>query len=577
MVYNYKTDMLAYFYLAAFFTSLLEIILFYESHLGQNNQNRMCLFVSCLVANYGCALVTFSESMAGALCGTQLYFVGNTLSLVFLFFVISDICAIKLSRNLERLFFLVAFIIMFLVAVCDHSDLFFRNMRVVNFYGSMHLVKDYGPLYFLYPMFIGLTSLSCIIVIVVAINKGKKISIKTVKYLLVILITTDVTTVATRIAKLPCEIYPFINVILLGFLLSIFRRASMYDMTENLVNVYSQRQEYGYICFDRKKRFLGCNEYVLKLIPELKGAMIDEYLDDSQSPYYSTILGWIDDFENGKNVELKIKNEGTTAMAVVRHIRGDKNPAGYLIEMRDVTSHQKYLENLEGSQHNLELEVAEKNQKIIHIQDSIITGIASMVESRDNSTGDHIRRTSEGVRIFVEQLRKHPEYSELEEAFYINVVKAAPMHDLGKIAVDDSILKKPGKFTPEEYEEMKKHTTEGAKIVTGVLREVDDKKFKQIAVNVAHYHHEKWNGTGYPKGLKGNKIPLEARIMAFADVFDALVTKRCYKEAMGYDDAFELMENDFGTHFDPELGKVFLECRSQLGAMYTLDSLLNKS
>ncbi len=560
--------MLPYVYLAALFISLLEMITFYESRLGKNNQNRMFLFVGSLVANYGCAMVPFSESLAGALCGTQIYFIGNTLSLVFLFFVIADICAIKLNRNLERFFFLVAFIIMFLVAICDHTDIFFKNMSLVKYYGANHLQKEYGVLYFIYPLFIGLTSLSCIIVIMLAIYRGNKISIRTVKYLLIILITTDAATIASRIAKVPYEIYPFINIVLLAFLLMLFRRASMYDMSENLVNVYSQRLEYGYISFDRKKHFLGCNEYALKLIPELKNAMIDEFLDDSQSPYYSTILGWIDDFEKGIKRDIKITNAGITAMGAVRHIRGTRRPVGYLVELRDVTSQQRYVDNLEGSQHNLEMEVEAKTQKIIHIQDSIITGIASMVESRDNSTGDHIRRTSEGVRIFIDQIKKHKEYDYLGESFCINMIKAAPMHDLGKIAVHDAVLQKPGKFVPEEYEEMKLHTVKGAEIVSNVLREVDDKQFKQIAINIAHYHHEKWNGQGYPEKLAGEQIPFEARIMALADVFDALVSKRCYKENFTYEKAFEIISESGGSHFDPELTKKFIQCRHKLEELY---------
>lgn len=569
--------MLQYIYLAAFFISLLEIILFYESRLGKNNQNRLFLFVASFVANYGCALVSFSDSFTGALCGTQLYFIGNTLSFVFLFFVISDICNIKLNKWFERLCFLGAFIIIMLVATSDHTEIFFKDMQLVKFYSATFFTKGYGPLYFLYPAFIALASISCIVVIIIAMSTGKKISEKTVRYLLIILLFTDMATVITKLAKIPVELYPFINVILLAFLLRIFRRASMYDMTENLINVYSQREEYGYISFDRKKRYLGCNEYALKLIPELKLAIIDENLDESLSVYFSTITGWLEDWDNGKKNELKIMNAGLSAMATIRSIMNEKKKVGYLVELRDVTSHQKYLENLEGTQHNLEMAVQEKTEKLIHIQDSIITGIASMVESRDNSTGDHIRRTSEGVRIFVEQIKKHSEYSSLNDSFCLNVIKAAPMHDLGKIAVDDAILKKPGIFTPEEYEKMKEHTEKGAIIVAGVLREVDDKEFKKIAINVAQYHHEKWNGSGYPEGLCGNEIPIEARIMAFADVFDALVTKRCYKEALDYDTAFDIMEKDFGSHFDPELGKVFLECKVALAAMYTLDALLNKS
>ena len=566
--------MLQYLYLTAFFISLFEIILFYESRLGKNNQNRMFLFVASFVANYGCAMVSFSESLAGALCGTQLYFIGNTLTFVFTFFVIADICKIDLNRSLERFYFLIAFIIMVLVAICDHTDVFFKNMSVINYHGSNFLKKEYGILFFLYPCFIVFTSISSIVVIMLSIIKGKKISVRTVRYILIFLLVTDFCAVLSKLANMPFEIYPFINIILLAFLLTIFRRASMYDMTENLVNVYAQRQEYGYISFDKKKHFLGCNEYALKLIPELKTAVIDEYLDESNSIFYSSILGWLTDWDEGKREEHKIMNGELSAMASIRSITNGRQSFGYLIELRDVTSHQKYVDNLEGNKHNLELKVEEKTQKIINIQDSIITGIASMVESRDNSTGDHIRRTSEGVRIFVDQLKKDNKYAEITDSFCLNMIKAAPMHDLGKIAVDDAILKKPGKFTEDEYDKMKEHTTKGADIVAGVLREVDDKEFKNIAINVAHYHHEKWNGEGYPEHLKGEEIPIEARIMAFADVFDALVTKRCYKEAIGFEEAFEMMEKDFGTHFDPELGKVFLKCRDGLTSMYTLETLL---
>ena len=569
--------MLRALYLGAFFVSLFELIIFYESRLGKNNQNRMILFIASFVANYGCAFSSYAETLGEALCGAQISFIGNTLTFVFLFFVISDICTITLKKYVERLIFVVAFTIMVLVAVCNHTDIFFKNLGIIKAYGSTFLTKEPGILYFIYPFFIFGTCLGCISVIIISIGQERKISVRTVRYLLIILLITVLASILTHLVKVKFEIYPFINVVLLAALLIVFKRASMYDVTENLVNVYSQREEYGYITFDNKRHFLGCNEYALRLIPQLRKAVIDEYLNESDSSYYTTILNWIDEWENGNKTEIKIMNDGLTAMATIRYIKNNKRIIGYLVEIRDVTSHQKYLENLEGSQHSLELEVQAKTQKILHIQDSIITGIASMVESRDNSTGDHIRRTSEGVRIFVEQIKKHHEYDYLGDSFCINVVKAAPMHDLGKIAVHDAILQKPGKFVPEEYDEMKKHAAEGANIVLGVLREVDDEEFKKIAVNVAHYHHEKWNGQGYPNGLKGEEIPIEARIMAFADVFDALVTRRCYKEAFDYDTALSIMEKEFGSHFDPNLGAIFLECKSALIAMYSLDALLNKN
>ena len=217
----------------------------------------------------------------------------------------------------------------------------------------------------------------------------------------------------------------------------------------------------------------------------------------------------------------------------------------------------------------LQNEVNVKTKQLQDIQDSIISGMATMVESRDNSTGGHIKRTSAGVKLFVERLLASKKYKEITPDFCERLIKAAPMHDLGKIAVDDAILRKPDKFTEDEYEKMKVHAVEGARIVNEVLRNVDDKQFKTIATNVAYYHHEHWDGKGYPNNLYREKIPLEARIMAFADVFDALVSNRCYKKAMSFDQAFSIIEQDLGTQFDPELGDFFLECRQELEALYT--------
>lgn len=210
----------------------------------------------------------------------------------------------------------------------------------------------------------------------------------------------------------------------------------------------------------------------------------------------------------------------------------------------------------------------EKSKRIHAIQNSIIKGMAVMVESRDNSTGGHISRTSDCVKVFMDKLVLTETGKELTPEYCKAVIKAAPMHDLGKIAVDDAVLRKPGKFTDEEYEKMKAHSAEGARIVQSVLAQVEDEQFKSIAINVAHYHHEKWNGTGYPEKISGEEIPFEARIMALADVFDALVSKRCYKDSFDYDKAFSIIEESLGSHFDPKLGRIFIDCRPELEQLY---------
>lgn len=212
--------------------------------------------------------------------------------------------------------------------------------------------------------------------------------------------------------------------------------------------------------------------------------------------------------------------------------------------------------------------IEEKTQKIIDNQYSTIRNMAIMVESRDNSTGGHIKRTSDCVGVFVEVLKTKEEYSKYSENFWNKLIKAAPLHDLGKNGVPDAVLKKDGKFTDEEYELMKNHSAEGARIVKEIFKDIDDDELKIIAENVAHYHHEKWNGQGYPAKISGEQIPFEARVMALADVFDALVSKRCYKDAFTYDKAFEILEDSLGSHFDPQLGLYFIQCRPQLEALY---------
>ena len=194
--------------------------------------------------------------------------------------------------------------------------------------------------------------------------------------------------------------------------------------------------------------------------------------------------------------------------------------------------------------------------------------MAAMVESRDNSTGGHIKRTSEGVRILLDEIKKDPGFN-LSEEFCKDLIKSAPMHDLGKIAVDDVILRKKGRFEPEEYEQMKKHAAEGARLIEQILEGTDNDSFQKVAVNVAHYHHERWDGSGYPEGLKGDQIPIEARIMAIADVYDALVSKRVYKEKFSFEKANEIIMEGMGTQFDKKLEQAYINSRPRLEEYYS--------
>lgn len=201
--------------------------------------------------------------------------------------------------------------------------------------------------------------------------------------------------------------------------------------------------------------------------------------------------------------------------------------------------------------------VEEKEEKNI-MQQNVIEDLADVVETRDLETGDHIKRTKLYVNILANALKNTDKYKDVLTDEKIELMtNAAPLHDIGKIGVSDLILCKKGRLTDEEFSIMKTHTTIGGEIINKILSDLKNEEYLNMAHDIALCHHEKWNGAGYPNGLKEEEIPLSARIMAIADVFDALISKRCYKEAMPIEDAIDIIIKDAGTHFDPYIVEVF--------------------
>lgn len=283
---------------------------------------------------------------------------------------------------------------------------------------------------------------------------------------------------------------------------------------------------------------------------------------------------------NGFEVIKKLQEDEETKKIPVIFLTGDSQPsteikclelgaADFIVkpfEPKIMFSRIKRVLELESYRNHLEELVEYQTKKISKMQHQVIIGIAGLIECRDSDTGEHVRRTTRYVEILISELKKRNMFLDtLTQNFCDNLCEAAPLHDIGKISVSDSILRKPGKLTAEEFEIIKMHTVEGGKILKEILSDVEEKDFFDVAYQVVYYHHEKWDGSGYPKGISGNDIPLAARIMSLADVFDALASDRCYRNAIRpLDKVFEIIENSAGTHFDPVLTKVFLECREKI-------------
>ncbi len=217
----------------------------------------------------------------------------------------------------------------------------------------------------------------------------------------------------------------------------------------------------------------------------------------------------------------------------------------------------------------LKQEVDRRTREVQVIQDVTIMAMASLAETRDNETGNHIRRTQNYVRALARKLKPHPRFRAVLDNETIDLLfKSAPLHDIGKVGIPDAILLKPGKLTPQEFEIMKSHAILGRNAIAGAERLLDTpSSFLRLAREIAHYHQEKWDGSGYPDGLAGDRIPVSARLMAVADVYDALISKRVYKPAFPHEKAVQIMREGRGTHFDPDICDAFLAIEQDFHAI----------
>lgn len=223
-----------------------------------------------------------------------------------------------------------------------------------------------------------------------------------------------------------------------------------------------------------------------------------------------------------------------------------------------------FLQSIEETMVNFTY-MKQRAEMLDQFQSGLIMVLADLVENRDASSGDHVRKTATYVGIVMYKMREMGFYADqLTDKFISDVIKSAPLHDIGKIQIPDAILRKPGKLTDEEFEIMKQHTKFGATVIQQALDTLPYSDYLMEARNLTAYHHEKWNGKGYPDGLAGEEIPLAARVMAVADVFDALVSKRCYKEPFSFEEAMDIILKDAGTHFDPKVAEAFIAASDEV-------------
>ncbi len=532
------------------------------------------IFTLVPIVNLGYLLLGQAASLNDALFATKITYLGGCFLQMIIVLAVFSLCKIRMNRWVRLAFLFLSTAIYTAALTIGRNQAFYVSASFSVEDGYAILQKEYGPLHAVFYGVVFAYFVVGIATILYALVKKNQVSRK---LLLLLFLPQLVCMLLFFVGRL---IYDRVELIPVGYVfaqllyLLIARRIQLYNVTDTAFEAMVEAGETGFIIFDHHFRYLGSNEVARQVLPGLGSLTVDLPLNRNPE-MEKLLLPWLEQYrdhpdEEEDNEHLYPLGEKVWQFAV-GPLKRTRAQRGYRMVITDDSKDQTIIRMEKNYSADLKQQVDEQTAHIVRMNENLVVSMAVMVESRDNSTGGHIRRTSDVVRMLTEimaGMTPPPPGYDMTPEFCRLMERAAPMHDLGKIAVPDAILCKPSRFEPWEFEQMKRHAPEGARIVHEILKDTDDEDFKRVAENVAHYHHERWDGSGYPDGLKGEEIPPEARIMAVADVYDALVSKRVYKESMSFEKAHAIILEGMGTQFDPALREAYLQTEPALQDYY---------
>ena len=515
----------------------------------QARQQAFMLFlgVALLVNSVGYLFEISSTTMEGALMATKLSYVGKIYIVPLAFCFVLHYCKIKFSNLLVVAITAVHTAVLVLVLSCEHHDLFYTTIEYSKEGIFPHLEHGHGVVYKAYIILVVCYALLMLGICVSRYRKAEKKEKSRVLYLAIIVLLPMLGLVLylsgiTQGYDATAVCYVLSGIVLL---VSIFRH-DFFDTVNLAKNYVVENLSDGLVVLGNQDQFVYANAPALRLFPQLDGNNCNEAIEEIRS-------------HCGKNIRLHV--EERVYKVSRQDIFQNRTRRGKMFYLQDVTDSYNYTTMLER-------EVWKKTKQLVNTQHSLIVSLANMVEARDGVTGLHIMHTSAYVKIIAKALQKMPEYQDVLTDDYVEVLsEAAPLHDIGKISMPDAILRKEGSLTTDELKTIHSHPELGAQIIDSVLADVESNDYLVTAREMAYYHHERWDGSGYPLGLKGKDIPLSARIMAIADVYDALRSQRSYKEACSKEEAKQIIMEQAGKQFDPNLVSVFLRNLDKIEAV----------
>ncbi len=528
--------------------------------LNSNQQSISKCFLAETIMLIGYWLRITAIDQGQLITAQKLIFLGGCFLYYTLFVFTISLCNLKIPKVVRVIMVLFQLGLGIIMFTFDKNGLVYKTIEFTISDGMPKLAETPGVFIYIYRIqFFGYAALMLLTVLaVMAHHKLTKRRIILTQVLVWALLLPAIAFMLEKIITMKYNIMPFACAISITIIMSLIYLSNFYDFSDDVREITYEKTNSAIITVSFDNLYQNCNPLALEMFPGLSKLSYNEELNSEEfEPIKAFLRGDSKEhFFNGRVYEVEIKE-----------IKKDNRFVGKILWFQDATAHIELVNFMQNYQTELSKLVNQKTAHIIELQNKVLLSMSDIIEGRDGSTGGHVKRTSHVVSLLAQEMAKTDMLPEHQLVFK-HIPTTAPLHDLGKLMVDDQILRKPGKLTDEEYEIMKTHAAKGAQMVVNILEGIENKDVLNISRNIACYHHERWDGRGYPEKLAGDNIPLEARIMAVADVYDALVSKRCYKEPMSFEKANSIMQEGFGSQFDPSLKQYFDICLPEIEKFY---------
>lgn len=537
-------------------------ILYVSRQHGSRLQTILVILLYSLLFNIvGYTLEMEAKTQELAMQSVKMTYIGKPFVVFTMYVFVMEYCGVGVKKSRRNFFYAICVAIAGLVYTNEYHHLFYSSVSYTNDGLFPHLVLKHGIFYNLYSIILLYYFVGMVYVCARKYRQNdSEIIRKQVSVLMVMVLFSsgclalflfnltngyDTTALAYIVAVFLFE--RLMRKYKLFDTLTLAKEEAVEHMSNGLIvvnvygdMVYSNDEADRVLLYIRKHGNKGI-EYLEELANNSKYMFVDECSQE----------------DGNKHAD----SEKCVYELTMHEIFRNENSYGKILLITEITDSYYYTERLQN-------ELKKKTREVISIQRDIIGSFASMIEARDGITGLHIKNTANLVKVLVYVMKNNPKYSGIITDEYAQMTAAAAhLHDIGKIAIPDRILQKEGKLTDEEFAIMKTHPVEGAKILENTIKGLESDAYYQIAHDMVLYHHEKYDGSGYPTGISGENIPLTARIMAVADVYDALRSKRHYKDGFSKEKSMAIMEESKGTHFDADIVTIFLEHIDEMEAV----------